>query len=354
MSRKKKAQGKPKQVVDASAPAMDSVVPVNGKSLFAFEYATKVFAVPLEHVERVIEIGSFEPYPGDAPHCKGTIDFHGRVLPLFDPYGLSYGINADEARVSYAVILTIGGVRFGVALERYREFLEYESWTEELQSECDNLGLDQDRKYLVGLLSYRNTTVALLSLQTIATQVLELFGVQAVLTLESQENESATESETRKFMVSKLGDVTVAHPVEATIEIVEGLEVTPVFGVDPCLRGLTSLRGQVLACLDVSQALGMAPRVLDERSAYIVLSAENAEFALCVDSVEGLSMFAADAFQSAEGVLPPEIAALFPSLMEHDGVTHLCLSAETIASWPTLAPYRAQKSDASTHQKIGG
>lgn len=353
MSRKKKARENLKQVAETSAPAEDSSVPVNGKSLFVFEYATKVFAVPLEHVERVIEIGSFEPYPGDAPYCIGTIEFHGRVLPLFDPHGLSYGINADGARVSYAVILKIDGVRFGLGLERYREFLESESWTEELQSECDNLGIDHDRKYLVGLLSYRNTTVALLSLQTIAAQALETFGVQAVLGLEPQESDGAVEVEGRKFMVSKLGDVTVAHPVEATIEIVEGLEVTPVFGVDPCLRGLTSLRGQVLACLDVSQALGMAPRVLDERSAYIVLYAENAEFALCVDSVQGLCVFASDAFQSAEGVLPPEIATLFPSLMEHGGVTHLCLSAESIANWQTLAPYRAQKSDASTHQKIG-
>jgi len=353
MSRKKKTRESVKQVAEASAPTVHSVDPVNGKSLFVFEYAAKVFAVPLEHVERVIEIGDFEPYPGDAPFCKGTIEFHGRVLPLFDPHGLSYGANADSARMAYAVVLNIAGLHFGLGLERYREFLESGSWTAELQPECDNPAIDQAPKYLVGLLSYRNATVALLSLQTIAEQAVGIFGMQAMLAREPQEKESEGEVEGRKFMVSKLGDVTVAHPVEATIEIVEGLEVTPVFGVDPCLRGLTSLRGQVLACLDVSQALGMSPRVLDERSAYIVLSAENTEFALCVDSVEGLSVFAPDAFQSAEGVLPPEIATLFPSLTEYGGVTHLCLSAESIANWQKLAPYRAQKSDDATHQKIG-
>lgn len=352
MSRKKKARGKLTPAADTSESA-SLVEPVEGKSLFVFDYAAKSFAVPLEHVERVIEISSFEPYPGDAPHCKGTIEFQGRILPLFDPHGLSYGSNADGARVSYAVVLSIGGTRFGLVLERYREFLEPDSWATELQSEFEKLESEQSQKYLVGLLSHRNTTVALLSLQSIASGVRDIFGVQAALALEPIENQSATETEGRKFMVSKLGDVTVAHPVEATLEIVEGLEVTPVFGVDPCLRGLTSLRGQVLACLDVSQVLGMAPRVLDERSAYIVLSAEDAEFALCVDSVEGLSVFAPDTFQTAEGVLPHEIATLFPSLTEHGGVTHLCLSAESIANWQALAPYRAHKSDGSTHQKNG-
>ena len=353
MSRKKKALEKHGQVESVSAPAIKPVDPVEGKSLFVFEYAGKAFAVPLDQVERVIEIGQFESYPGEVPFCKGTIDFQGRVLPLFDAHGLSFGSNAEGARVSYAVILNIGGVRFGLVLERYREFLDAGAWTTEVQPESDAAAGDLDRKFLVGLLSYKNATVALLSLQSIAAVVRDAFGVQAVLALAVQEQEATTKVEGLKFMVSKLGDVTVAHPVEATIEIVEGLEVTPVFGVDPCLRGLTSLRGQVLACLDVSQVLGMAPRVLDERSAYIVLSAENAEFALCVDSVEGLSEFASDAFQSAEGVLPPEIAALFPSLTEHGGVTHLCLSAESIANWQSLAPYRASTSDGSTLRNNG-
>lgn len=351
MSRKKNARGKTKQVVEASDPSANRVDPVEGKSLFVFDYSGKSFAVPLEQVERVVEIGSFEPYPGEAPFCKGTIEFHGRVLPLFDPHGLSYGINSTAARVSYAVILNIGGIRFGVVLERYREFLESDSWTTERPSEFDGPETEHNRKFLVGLLSYGTSTIALLSLHAIATDVRNIFGVQAVLASEPEENEKIAEG--LKFMVSKLGDVIVAHPVEATLEIVEGLEITPVFGVDPCLRGLTSLRGQVLACLDVSQALGMAPRVLDERSSYIVLSAQNAEFALCVDSVEGLSVFASDAFQSAEGVLPPEIAMLFPSIMEFNGVTHLCLSAEAIANWQTLAPYRAHTSDSSPHRKIG-
>lgn len=353
MSRKKKARGKLTPVAERSEPAAPLHDPAEAKSLFVFDYSGKSFAVPLEHVERVIEINSFEPYPGDAPHCIGTIEFQGRILPLFDPHGLSYGHNADGARVSYAVILSTSGTRFGLVLERYREFLEPDAWASELQSEFENNETEQSQKFLVGLLSNRNTTVALLSLQSIAASVRDIFGFQAALALEPIENQSTVETEGRKFMVSKLDEVIVAHPVEATLEIVEGLEVTPVFGVDPCLRGLTSLRGQVLACLDVSQVLGMAPRVLDERSAYIVLSAENAEFALCVDSVEGLSVFKPDAFQTAEGVLPPEIATLFPSLMEHGGVTHLCLSAEAIANWQALAPYRAHTSDGSALQKNG-
>jgi chemotaxis signal transduction protein len=312
-------------------------------TLFIFDYAEKAFALPLRCVERVIEIRSVEPYPGDAPHCKGTIEFRGRVLPLFDPHGLSFGVDADGARVSYAVILKENGVRYGLVLERYREFLESCALEREATTEADDPAGAQDQRFSIGLLSHKNRTTALLSPQAIAVAVRDVFGNQSVLALDQQQDETAPETEGRRFMVSKLGDVTIAHPVEATLEIVEGLEVTPVFGVDPCLRGLTSLRGQVLACVDVSEVLGMPPRVLDERSAYLVLSAENAEFALCVDAVEGLRVFAPEWLHAADGVLSAEVTALFPTLAECGDATHLCLSAESITNWQRLAPYRAQE-----------
>jgi chemotaxis signal transduction protein len=334
---------RPETVSDRGTPVATAVGEGDGTTLFVFDYADKAFALPLRCVERVIEVATVEPYPGDAPHCRGTIEFRGRVLPLFDPHGLSFGVAAPGARIFYAVIIRDSGVRFGLVLERYREFIE--SYPLERREAPDGVDrpVGQDQKFSVGLLSHKNRTTALLSPAAIAVAVREIFGSQSVIALDQQRDDSPIESEGRRFMVSRLGDVTIAHPVEATLEIVEGLEVSPVFGVDPCLRGLTSLRGQVLACLDVSEVLGMPPRVLDERSAYLVLSAEHAEFALCVDAVEGLRVIAPETVHPADGVLPEAVAALFPSLAECGDVTHLCLSAESIINWQRLAPYRAQE-----------
>lgn len=346
MSGQDEARGEPGRamtVSDRAAPAADAGGAGEGTTLFVFDYADKAFALPLRCVERVIEVATVEPYPGDAPHCAGTIEFRGRILPLFDPHGLSFGVAADDARISYAVIINDSGVRFGLVLERYREFLESCALENADTADGPHPPDPQDRKFSVGLLSHKNRTTALLSPPAIAVAVRDIFGSQSVIARDQQHEDAAPETDGRRFMVSRLGDVTIAHPVEATLEIVEGLEVSPVFGVDPCLRGLTSLRGRVLACLDISEVLGMPPRVLDERSAYLVLSAEHAEFALCVDAVEGLRIIAPEAVHPADGVLPAAVAALFPNLAECGDVTHLCLSAESITNWQRLAPYRARE-----------
>ncbi len=60
-------------------------------------------------------------------------------------------------------------------------------------------------------------------------------------------------------------------PVEHVIEIIEGYDVTPLFKVPPIVRGLLNLRGQVLACLDISVELGLPPRRLEERNQFVVL-----------------------------------------------------------------------------------
>jgi purine-binding chemotaxis protein CheW len=311
-----------------------------GDRLFVFDYAERAFAVPLIDVERIIEPVPVEHYPGEARHCKGTIEHLGRVVPLFDPHGLCFGSDR-EAPVSNILILNRDGVRFALILSRYRQLLDSCSLACDVTTE--DSAADSPARFSIGLMRHGETTVALLSPAVLARTVREIFGSQPLLR-EGKDDAGAPEEQGGRFMVSRLGDMSIAHPLEETLEIVEGLDVTPVFGVDPCLRGLVNLRGQVFACLDISEALGLAPRALDERSIFVVLSAEGADFALCVDAVDGLRRLPS-ALVPVEGVLPREVGAIVTGLVEHDGRTLLLLSPAAIVEWERLAPFTANSAD---------
>jgi purine-binding chemotaxis protein CheW len=311
-----------------------------GDRLFVFDYAERAFAVPLIDVERIIEPVPVEHYPGEARHCKGTIEHLGRVVPLFDPHGLCFGSDR-EAPVSNILILNRDGVRFALILSRYRQLLDTYSLACDVTTE--DSAADSPARFSIGLMRHGETTVALLSPAVLARTVRERFGSQPLLR-EGKDDPGAPEEQGGRFMVSRLGDMSIAHPLEETLEIVEGLEVTPVFGVDPCLRGLVNLRGQVLACIDISEALGFAPRALDERSIFVVLSAEGADFAFCVDAVDGLRRLPS-ALVPVEGVLPREVGAIVTGLVEHDGRTLLLLSPAAIVVWEILAPFTANRAD---------
>lgn len=313
-------------------------------ALFLFEYAGKTFAIPLQSVEEVIEPTQIESYPGALPHCRGTISHRGRILPVFDPMGLGFGSEAREHAPACLVIMRAGAARFAFALDRHLELIETPS-SEISEESAPPPEAIETSNYLTGLLAHRDRTMALLSLQSIASMVQANIGAQTIINPDEIQASQAEEARQEDFVLSRIGETSIAHPVATVLEIVEGLDVMPLFGVAPCLRGLTNLRGRVLACVDISDVLGLSPRLLDDRSMFLVLSTGNAEFALCVDHVAGIRSLPRDAFQPTEGLLPGSAQGLFEGVVERKEGACLKLSASAIATWDRLAPLRAQANE---------
>ena len=105
-------------------------------------------------------------------------------------------------------------------------------------------------------------------------------------------------------------------PVENVIEIIEGYEVTPIYGDGNFLRGLINLRGQVLSCLDISKDLSLMPRALDERNKYMVLQENGKDLVLCVDDVLGMMTIDRRSFRNSTEILSEPVSDLFQGISE--------------------------------------
>jgi len=59
------------------------------------------------------------------------------------------------------------------------------------------------------------------------------------------------------YLLARLGEERYAFPVEAVREVARALEVTPVPGAPAAVRGVHSLRGEVVAVLELATLLGL-------------------------------------------------------------------------------------------------
>jgi chemotaxis signal transduction protein len=63
----------------------------------------EAYAIPVEHVVEVVELGDLAPLPGAGPHVLGLRHLRGQVLPVFDLAALLGAGESEPARVCVAV-----------------------------------------------------------------------------------------------------------------------------------------------------------------------------------------------------------------------------------------------------------
>lgn len=73
------------------------------------------YALPVDHVVSVVEIGAIARVPGSGPALTGVRNLEGQVLPVFD-LGTVLGIASDE-RPARVVVATHDGRIAGLAVD---------------------------------------------------------------------------------------------------------------------------------------------------------------------------------------------------------------------------------------------
>ncbi|MFM9162429.1 MAG: chemotaxis protein CheW, partial [Methylocystis sp.] len=141
--------------------------------LFVFEFAKMTFSLLLKYVEEVIESDKIESYPGSVPHCRGTTNHRGRVVPIFDSHGLGFERDQEEAISPYIVIINVDGLVFGLTLEKHLELIY-----------CDTSLIKQSAQdcqlYTLGMIPYREKAMTLLAPELIAPLVRLRFNNQRI------------------------------------------------------------------------------------------------------------------------------------------------------------------------------
>ena len=99
----------------------------------------------------------------------------------------------------------------------------------------------------------------------------------------------------RKLVCFFLHGRELAAPVDAVPETVGLTPITPVFLMPPCVAGITSLRGEILAVLDVAVLMGMPPCTRDPGTRVVVVEHGDRAAGLLVDGLGSIPEVADDA-----------------------------------------------------------
>jgi purine-binding chemotaxis protein CheW len=118
----------------------------------------------------------------------------------------------------------------------------------------------------------------------------------------------------RELLVFRLGDSPYSVPVERVREIVRMRAMTPVPRVPREIRGVITLRGEVVQVVDLRMRLGLETRDLGRRTRIIVLHGDDDRVTgILVDAVEQVMRVPEDDIRPATGGEGDAVGGLFLS-----------------------------------------
>ncbi len=107
-----------------------------------------------------------------------------------------------------------------------------------------------------------------------------------------------------QLVLFQVAETAMAVPV-AQVEYVERMgPLTPIPGAPPFLRGVASLRGQVVPVVDLAERLGLGHRPLGPKARVLVVRVEGQTVGMAVDDVLQVLYVSEDAVQP-----PPPVVA---------------------------------------------
>jgi purine-binding chemotaxis protein CheW len=105
----------------------------------------------------------------------------------------------------------------------------------------------------------------------------------------------------RELLVFSVAETPHAVPVEHVRELVRVRPITPIPGVEECVRGVISLRGEIIQVVDLRRRLGLEPAELGRASRIVVLHGHDGRAAgLLVDAVR-------EVVRALEGAIGPPV-----------------------------------------------
>ena len=321
--------------------------------VFVYECAGILFGIPVAFVTEITnDYGNISPLKGFLRSCVGTTEYRGKLLPIFQSHESYLKINEikhssgnDSLEKTPSTIITINfnGIMFALTMETHVGIVTVKSSSS--NGRATPVKEENISNLLKDIVWYDEQNLFIFSPEKIATLVYSELKNQIAVGNEEERANKIGDHETETglscdYMVAKIKNSTIAIEITQVVEVIEGSEVTPLYKVADFIRGLISLRGQVLSCIDLSRYLGHDLTVIDERNKFIVINVSGVDFALCIDRVLGIKSIQKSFFQDSTKVFQNEIPKYFPSFQEKEGNVTLIFKPDLFLKSTELQEYQ--------------
>ena len=324
--------------------------------IFVYECAGILFGIPVAFVTEITnEYGNISPLEGFLRSCIGSTEYRGKLLPIFQSQEsylkineIKHAVGNDSIENIPNTIITINfnGIMFALTMESHVGIVTVKSSS--IEDRATPFKEEGTSDLLKDIVWYGEQNLFIFSPEKIAALVYSELKNQIAVGTEEESAEKFSDDEAKNqlshdYMVAKIKNSTVAIEITQVLEVIEGSEVTPLYKVADFIRGLISLRGQVLSCIDLSRHLGHDLTVIDERNKFIVINVAGVDFALCIDRVLGIQSIQKSVFQESTKVFQNEIPKYFPNFCEKDGAVTLIFKPDLFLKSTELQEYHKIK-----------
>ena len=321
--------------------------------VFVYECAGILFGIPVAFVTEITnDYGNISPLKGFLRSCVGTTEYRGKLLPIFQSHESYLKINEikhssgnDSLEKTPSTIITINfnGIMFALTMETHVGIVTVKSSSS--NGRTTPVKEENISNLLKDIVWYGEQNLFIFSPEKIAALVYSELKNQIAVGNEEERANKIGDHDTETglscdYMVAKIKNSTIAIEITQVVEVIEGSEVTPLYKVADFIRGLISLRGQVLSCIDLSRYLGHDLTVIDERNKFIVINVSGVDFALCIDRVLGIKSIQKSFFQDSTKVFQNEIPKYFPNFQEKEGDVTLIFKPDLFLKSTELQEYQ--------------
>ena len=307
---------------------------------FIYEKENTNFALPVNNVLEIVETDQIEDLNIDLNACVGGIVNRQKLVPVFDSVTLGIKQKIKKQNLTTIIIVLCGEVAFGLTMDNFIGVDKLN--TSQKYNESNNT--QNENKVVSAVVGYKKSTLIIFSPVNISKKVSEKIDEQSLNTgpdrLETDRQKTDINKETfKQFLCITIENINLAIPIEHVREVIEEYEVTPIFSVPELLRGLINLRGNVIACIDISKEIGVDKRSLSMATKFIIISFKDCTIALCADVVHGINDLCLQNIQKSDTVLEERQQIFVEGIYEEVDKTLLILSISEIFETEELYDY---------------
>jgi len=303
---------------------------------FVFIFYGLFYCVPIDNVVEVLQIEEFVSSPLKFQGFSGYADFRNKLAPV-----LNIAVLVDNAvilkpqpKIKSVVIMQISGQMFGLQIDKFIESIDID---EMVSSETNE---EANKKIIDKIYKFRNQALAKINISAIFDIVKQTFSDYNEKNDNDISDDSSVEREKEEMELFcfKIENLKFGLPITDVLEIIEGYSVAPLFNVPSALRGLINLRGQIIACFDISESLGLTKRTLFDNNKFIIIQHGDYDIGLCIDAVAKIKRFLPEEIQSGGGI--PNISNEFiTGVIERQNERIFIISPKNILKSKILADY---------------
>ncbi len=243
--------------------------------LVAFKLGEVEFGVDINAVREIVRLPDITPIPQAPDYVAGICNLRGSVLPVINTrtrFKMKESALNEETRL---LVVDTAGVHTGLIVDDVKEVMQLEQSSIDLPpAVCKGI----DREFLSGIvkIDQGKRLVLILDLKEVVNITIaaaESSGGAAPGHVSDNEEVTVKAEDEEHLVTFKIADEEYAFAIKSVREILRITDITQVPNVPPYVKGLFTIRNQLMPVLELRTLLGVSGLALEHAKEIDVLSA---------------------------------------------------------------------------------